>query len=143
MIGRRQALRAIFAAPAVAKAAVTAASEVGVQPKLNPIEDPSCDIGKVGHDPLWGVFQEAEREDDLRRQIRGADQEFYPHHIKSKISWSPAFKASVYAKEERELQAARNLLQDLRWGENWRGKSTAQKLKKLAELGIDITGVKL
>lgn len=138
MLGRREALRAIFAAPALVKAIASAAAASATgEIALGGGHQPSG-VGTVAEkderDPLWEILSAAEREMDLIDSVRGAQERYLPPHISEMKSWSTAFKKSVWAKEERENREARAKLQDLLYGD----KSTLEKMKILKRLGLKI-----
>lgn len=115
MIARRTILKAIgmaMAAPATAPASMSvgaAAASLGVA--VNGLEDPVADVesgcvglGSYPYDIIDAMF--------ARREQSRTPNEHMPHHIRSKKSWSPAFKHHVFMREEAIMQAVRRRIHD-------------------------------
>lgn len=134
MTTRRQALKALFAAPVAAKGAMDAAAQ----------EVTSMGIGSVGYGGADSVSCEAHLPSKLEAAIRDAQNAMWqkseakssalhsmPPHIAGKKSWSAAFKHSEAAKEIFEKQKLMRDVERLMYDESLTGKARRSLLKAL------------
>jgi len=114
MLGRRAFLK-LLPATGISAKAVTAEAALAMAPALGAdVADASGLIGlptsRAEQTPwlnTWGTVERLDR----NRQLSQRYLKSLPENIRSKKSWSPAFKILENSQQERELTALRNAME--------------------------------